>query len=341
MGLRQRRDGRLACENPSFTYKENGAVRRHAEGDRPDRAHVVRVRARHRRQHDAEGHADHVAGAGRAVRVRRRPSRTPSTVEDDTPVDCTKVKVSYVLGHEDHGHPISASTGCTRHASRRAAAGHEGLTEPPARCSPPRTPTRPPEGAPPLTGTDEVVLEPEPAARRGGCTRAGRHRRPARRRFPAAPPRVARRQLLGGRAMLKGSTPRLRAAAVVVSVGRARGGRRCRRGAARAGRTGRRRTPGRPADKHGFATAHQLAGNAYLTLRAASLSEVYYPDLSTPAFRGLQFAVGDGKGRLDRETVDDDPRAHRAGRGRRARARRAARRARSASARSPRPGAGG
>ena len=46
-----------------------------------------------------------------------------------------------------------------------------------------------------------------------------------------------------------------------------------------------------PADKHGFGTAHQLAGNAYFTLRQASLSEVYYPDLSTPGFRGLQFAV--------------------------------------------------
>jgi glucoamylase len=62
-----------------------------------------------------------------------------------------------------------------------------------------------------------------------------------------------------------------------------------------------------PADKHGFATAHQLEGNAYLTLRQASLTEVYFPDLSTPAFRGLQFAVADGKRFLDRETVDDDP----------------------------------
>ena len=63
-----------------------------------------------------------------------------------------------------------------------------------------------------------------------------------------------------------------------------------------------------PADKHGFGTSHQLAGNAYFTLRAASLSEVYFPDLSTPSFRGLQFAVTDGKTFLDRETVDDDPR---------------------------------
>ena len=38
-----------------------------------------------------------------------------------------------------------------------------------------------------------------------------------------------------------------------------------------------------PADKHGFLTAHQRGGNAYATLRQASLSEVYFPDLSTPA----------------------------------------------------------
>ena len=61
-----------------------------------------------------------------------------------------------------------------------------------------------------------------------------------------------------------------------------------------------------PADKHGFATSHSIAGNAYLTLRQASASEIYYPDLSTPAFRGLQFAVVD-RGMVTRETVDDDP----------------------------------
>ena len=62
-----------------------------------------------------------------------------------------------------------------------------------------------------------------------------------------------------------------------------------------------------PADKHGFGSAEQLASNAWFTLRQGSLSEVYYPDLSTPSFRGLQFAVTDGKTFLDRETIDDDP----------------------------------
>ncbi|HKG66152.1 MAG TPA: glycoside hydrolase family 15 protein [Solirubrobacteraceae bacterium] len=63
-----------------------------------------------------------------------------------------------------------------------------------------------------------------------------------------------------------------------------------------------------PADKHAYGTAHQLAGHAYFTLRQASLSEVYYPDLSTPSFRGLQFAITDGTSFVDREVVDDDPR---------------------------------
>jgi glucoamylase len=63
-----------------------------------------------------------------------------------------------------------------------------------------------------------------------------------------------------------------------------------------------------PADKHGFGTAEQIGSKAWFTLRQGSLSEVYYPDLSTPGFRGLQFVVTDGKRLLQRETVDDDPR---------------------------------
>jgi glucoamylase len=61
-----------------------------------------------------------------------------------------------------------------------------------------------------------------------------------------------------------------------------------------------------PADKHGFGTARQLDSPVWFTLRQASMSEVYYPDLDTPSFRGLQFAVTDGR-TVERETVDDDP----------------------------------
>lgn len=62
-----------------------------------------------------------------------------------------------------------------------------------------------------------------------------------------------------------------------------------------------------PADKHGFGTARELGSPVWFTLRQASLSEVYYPDLDTPSLRGLQFAVSDGHSFVDRETVDDDP----------------------------------
>ncbi len=106
--------------------------------------------------------------------------------------------------------------------------------------------------------------------------------------------------------MLQGSSPRIRAVAVVSTAAALAASAAAEAAPPAPGAPGARHTWA-PADKHGFATAHQLGGNAYATLRAASLTEVYYPDLSTPAFRGLQFAVGDGRGRLERETVDDDP----------------------------------
>ena len=51
-----------------------------------------------------------------------------------------------------------------------------------------------------------------------------------------------------------------------------------------------------PADKHGFGTARQAGEQRVVhAARSASLSEVYYPDLSTPSLRGLEFAVTDGQ----------------------------------------------
>jgi glucoamylase len=63
-----------------------------------------------------------------------------------------------------------------------------------------------------------------------------------------------------------------------------------------------------PADKHGYGTSRQASDPAAFTLRQAMLTEIYWPDLSTPGFRGLQFAVASGKKSITRETVDDDPR---------------------------------
>ncbi len=57
-----------------------------------------------------------------------------------------------------------------------------------------------------------------------------------------------------------------------------------------------------PADKHGFGTATDAGSRTWFTLREAELSEVYYPDLSTPSFRDLEFVVTDGRTFTDRET---------------------------------------
>jgi glucoamylase len=59
------------------------------------------------------------------------------------------------------------------------------------------------------------------------------------------------------------------------------------------------------ADKHGFGTATELQSEVWFTLRAAELTEIYYPDLGTPSLRDLEFAVTDGSTFLDRETDPD------------------------------------
>jgi glucoamylase len=70
------------------------------------------------------------------------------------------------------------------------------------------------------------------------------------------------------------------------------------------------RAPGSPgakstwteADKSGFGTARARASNVWFTLQRGRVSEVFYPDLSTPSVRSLELAVTDGTTFTDRET---------------------------------------
>ena len=55
------------------------------------------------------------------------------------------------------------------------------------------------------------------------------------------------------------------------------------------------------ADKDGFGTSHTLASKVWHTLDDGRMTEVYYPDLSTPAVRDLQLVVSDGKSFSERE----------------------------------------
>src|SRR3954453_8682322 len=59
-----------------------------------------------------------------------------------------------------------------------------------------------------------------------------------------------------------------------------------------------------PGDKHGFGTSTTVTSTVWHTLGGGELTEVYYPDLGTPAVRDLQFVITDGKSWTDRERQD-------------------------------------
>ncbi|MGH3899900.1 MAG: glycoside hydrolase family 15 protein, partial [Pseudonocardiaceae bacterium] len=50
-----------------------------------------------------------------------------------------------------------------------------------------------------------------------------------------------------------------------------------------------------PAGKTGFGGSRDTASNVWFTFHSGQLSEVYYPDLSTPSIRSLSFLVTDGE----------------------------------------------
>jgi GH15 family glucan-1,4-alpha-glucosidase len=57
-----------------------------------------------------------------------------------------------------------------------------------------------------------------------------------------------------------------------------------------------------PANKQGFGTSMTTQSKLWHTLQGGELTEVYYPDLGTPALRDLQLIVTDGRTFTDRES---------------------------------------
>src|SRR4029453_11241557 len=49
---------------------------------------------------------------------------------DDAPVDCANVTVTYILGHDQHGHPLSTASGCTGSITTFVDGGHAGADHP-------------------------------------------------------------------------------------------------------------------------------------------------------------------------------------------------------------------
>ena len=77
-------------------------------------------------------------------------------VTDDAPVDCSRVTVTYVLGHDTHGHPLSTASGCTGSITTFLDPGHAGADNLSAVFVASYTDT----GSPAQTGTATVVLDP-------------------------------------------------------------------------------------------------------------------------------------------------------------------------------------
>jgi cytochrome c len=84
------------------------------------------------------------------------------TVSDpeDGPIDCAKVTVEYILGHDNHGHPLSRATGCEGVIETPADEGHGLDADIFGVINASYTDTGS-GSAPPLTGSAETVLQPK------------------------------------------------------------------------------------------------------------------------------------------------------------------------------------
>ncbi|MFG2302658.1 ThuA domain-containing protein [Actinacidiphila glaucinigra] len=53
------------------------------------------------------------------------PFKVTVTDPEDGTVDCSKVKVTYILGHDSHGHPVTSANGCSGTIKTSADGGHD------------------------------------------------------------------------------------------------------------------------------------------------------------------------------------------------------------------------
>jgi glucose/arabinose dehydrogenase/PKD repeat protein len=81
-------------------------------------------------------------------------------VEDDDPVDCSRVSVTYVLGHDTHGHPQTTASGCSGTITTSVAGGHDPAEDDLNAVFDASYTDKGKGNLPPLTGTDQVVIEP-------------------------------------------------------------------------------------------------------------------------------------------------------------------------------------
>jgi cytochrome c len=81
------------------------------------------------------------------------------SVQDDQAVDCDRVTVTYVLGHDTHGHPQTTASGCTGTIETTVPEGHDPEVDDLSAVFVAEYTDLGVGDLPALTGTDEVVLE--------------------------------------------------------------------------------------------------------------------------------------------------------------------------------------
>jgi cytochrome c len=149
-------DSRTA--NPSFTYEENGLYHATLKVSDPggmSASASVRIVVGNTQPvvelvKPVEGQA---FTFGDTVQFEVR-------VTDDQPVDCSRVTVTYVLGHDEHGHPQTTASGCSGSIQTTEPSGHDPATDHLTGVFVASYTDAGGDGLPALTGTDQVVLEP-------------------------------------------------------------------------------------------------------------------------------------------------------------------------------------
>jgi cytochrome c len=111
--------------NPSFTYTVNADYRA-----------TLNVTDSTGRRAAAELPI-HIGPVPPAIRFIRPATNVPfhfgdtvqfevAVTDVDAPIDCTRVTVNYILGHDQHGHPQSTASGCTGQFTTVLDGGHAG-----------------------------------------------------------------------------------------------------------------------------------------------------------------------------------------------------------------------
>ncbi|MFE0133757.1 PQQ-dependent sugar dehydrogenase [Streptomyces sp. NPDC059037] len=104
--------GKSTQQNPSYTYKKNGVY-----------TATVTVKDSTGRTGSASAHLTvgntapkvtlELPGDGQLFTFGDKiPFKVTVTDKEDGPIDCTKVKVTHILGHDSHGHPVTSANGC-------------------------------------------------------------------------------------------------------------------------------------------------------------------------------------------------------------------------------------